>query len=76
MDKRFLAFNFSCFALSKEVQKNWNLKTFNQGYGMTSLTLILDSCSQLCCQKEWTFVLYSLAKFHNEICNAFRVMLK
>ena len=30
MDKQFSAFNSSYFALSNEVQKNWNLKTFNQ----------------------------------------------
>ena len=28
MDKRFLAFDSSCCALSKEVPKSWRLKTF------------------------------------------------
>ena len=65
MDKQFSASNSSCCAFSKDVQKNSHSKTFNQRYGMTSLTVTSSFYifCPFCCQKKWTFVLYSLAKF-------------
>ena len=37
MDEQFSAFNSSCYALSSEIQKSLNLKTFKAGVNMNAV---------------------------------------